>query len=641
MDPSFPRDQCVEAKNIDFTKGQLGATRGGSDTVSLAGGTAFGSGIRTLCRHVPNGDEGEAELWGIDGTGVVKRLRNGTNWADITLVDPIITDWDKVVGVSFNGKLFLFYRSNYNRLHVFDPLLNVVRRVGINPGTASPTVANGGGAGALTGSRYYRCRFLQMNGLICIRKSEPTGISALFSPGGANAAAVVTRPTAPGENETHWELEISTSATGPWSVVAGIDSGAPIDIVRTFYNDTTTTAGIASLEVSDPSGMYTLFPSMRYGISDNNRLMGCGSWDTASEPHESRVWLSPQLGSDDRGDDERWVNQDDLKTRIDTSEKNGGSITSIVGPVNGAFWTCKYRQVWRHLPTGDLKTPYLTRQISTVVGSINHKGSFVAEDVDGAPAGFFTSHRGLYRVGVESLAYMGRDIEDVWQGDDSKGYDGINLSATIPCHALFDGDAAMIYLWVATGTSDYPNTRVRCDVKQATRKDRYGIRGGWAVDTGDGATAYCSAMFANTLGPSMSKDLRPYIGRPDTTVYRCNSDTATTDNGVAFQSYLVSATLVPADRMTSLFSVTGGVIAAKASGSDIRLTLVGDYGANEKVSDISLAAKKAETIVIRKFGASMQSEQGSIQVKLGDAVAIASTWSLQAITIPVSEDGPK
>lgn len=638
-DPNFPSNQCVEALNVDFSTGPVGGTRGGSDDVPLIGGTAFTLGMYSLIRHVSSGEEADAELWGVDGAGLLKRLRNGNQWANVTLDDAITGSYSEVVGVSFNGKLFLFYKSAVNRLHVYDPVLDVVRRVGINPGTAAGSVSQGATAGTLTGARYYRARYLQINGSICVRKSEPTA-AVLATPDGAHTTMKFQLPSLPGERETHWELEMALSSSGPWYCIQGIDFGSPIAIASYIYDDNTTTTALTGFPAADPAGMYTLFPAMRFGITDNNRMMGAGSFLPASEPSESRIWLTPVLGSDDRGDDERWNNQSDLKHRIDTSEKNGGSITSIIGPVNGIFWTMKYRQTWRHTPTNDLITPYLSRQVSFVIGSVSHKASVLAEDVEGAPAGYFLSHRGYYRVGIEGLLYMGRDVEDVWKG--KNGYSKINLSASIVAHATLHTDEAELWVWLATGTNDTPNIRLRCALKQATRRDKYGLRGGWMVDTGDAASAYCSAPFANTVGPSMSKDLKPYIGRSNTKVYKCDSDTATTDNGTAYQSYIVTKSLVPPELSKSTFTITESVITAMASsGNSIRQVLIGDFGIKRTHSDQALDPKKAETIVMRHFGASMISEQGAIQVQLGDIQEMASQWDILSLMIPASRQGPK
>src|SRR5574343_1630376 len=86
--PDFPPNQCVEALNIAFDNGDVGGTRGGCESISLTGGTAFASGIYSSFRFVPSGDESAAELWAVDGTGLVKRCVAGV-WSNVTLDDAI------------------------------------------------------------------------------------------------------------------------------------------------------------------------------------------------------------------------------------------------------------------------------------------------------------------------------------------------------------------------------------------------------------------------------------------------------------------------------------------------------------------------------------------------------------------------
>ena len=636
--PDFPDNQCVEALNVSFDKGDVGGTRGGSEAVATTGGTAFASGIYSEFRFVPSGDETAAELWAVDGAGLVKRCVAGV-WSNVTLDDAVTGNYGEVNAVTFNGKLFLFYKSAQNRLHVYDPRLGVVRRVGLAPSTAGPTVANQG-SGTLTGARYYRVRFLEMNGTTVVRKSEASPASSLFTPSGSGLSARVTQPTPPGERETHWEVEIASSSSGPWYVVAGVDQGSThIALATTTYDDTTVMTALAALATSDPSGMYSLFPAMRFGIEDNNRIVGCGSFLPASEEHESRVWFSPVLGDSDRGDDERWVNQTDRKTRIDTSEKNGGSIVSIVGPVNGVFWTLKYRQIWRHTPTGDTTVPYLSKRITGVIGSVSHRSSILAEDTDGNAAAYIWSHRGPYRLGMDGLLYLGRDIEDITRG--LGAYDGarLNLSATTPVHGLYHSDASEIHWWIPTGSNAVPNLRVRCEIRQALRRDRYGLRGGWRVDTGVVGAALCSTLYADTLSPT-SSNLLPHIGTADTKVLRCDVDGVLDDDGTAFQSYILTKSVVPTEESRSRFALGETVMTADASvGHMLRLTAIGDFGISQSTADVALDPLRAESIVIRRFDAAVLTEQGALQLQLGDPVALASEWHVHGLTVPRTKQG--
>src|SRR6185312_15478579 len=74
---SLPDNQCVEALNVDHFDGLLGRKRGGTTAVTDTGGTAFSSGMQSLFRHIPGNDETAAELWGIDGAPIAKRMTGG------------------------------------------------------------------------------------------------------------------------------------------------------------------------------------------------------------------------------------------------------------------------------------------------------------------------------------------------------------------------------------------------------------------------------------------------------------------------------------------------------------------------------------------------------------------------------------
>jgi len=89
---------------------------------------------------------------------------------------------------------------------------------------AAPTAADGGGAGTVTGQRWYKVAYTAGT-----RRSDLSAALA-HTPGGANAAVVVTKPAAIGP-ETHWELYAAGAATGPFKLIATTVVGT------TTYND--------------------------------------------------------------------------------------------------------------------------------------------------------------------------------------------------------------------------------------------------------------------------------------------------------------------------------------------------------------------------------------------------------------------
>lgn len=638
IDPNFPNNQCCEAMNVDFSDGPLGRRRGGADNVALTGGTAFATAIVQMFTWVPDGDETLAEVWAVDSAGLIKRMAAGTAWADVTLDDAITGSAQDIMFAALNGKLYIAYKSAVDRLHCYDRSLAVprVRRVGINPGTNVPTVANTGGGAYANVARYYRVRFVQMNGAIVVRRSEPTLVSAVFTPSGAGTAARITRPTPPGEGETHWEIDVSLNNSVFYKLVS-VAQGNHVAIATTTFDDSVvTTIYATTLAAPDTLGTYTLPPSAKSIVSDDNRLIMTGHYfDTT---FSSRIWITPVLGSSDQGDDERIVDTLTLKTRIDLNEKDGGAMLGLSESVSGVILGFKYRRLSKLVVTGDNVTPYLVRRVSQVIGALNQDSIVMAEDVAGNPTAYFLSFRGPYRFGINGLEYMGRDIEDQWRGLNGKS--AINLEATTKvCHGKYYANLGQIWWWIATGSSNVPNVKLVLDVHQATLTDRFGVRGGWAIHDGATAVAYCSVMAPNTLGAAMSRDRKPYIGLAGPLIYKCDT-TASDDVGTGYQAYVKTKSLVPASKIGKLFTASETILTAKTSANSIRQTIIKDFEPDGQVADVNLYPKGVETRLTVKIDGGMSSDMGVVQIQLGDQLALsASSWSLDALMVPLAEDG--
>ncbi len=513
----LPENQCADALNVDWSDGWLGRKRRGAVTVATTGGTAFNNAIMSMFRHVPSGNGALAELWAIDDAGLVKRLAGGTTWADVTMDDAIVDNFQHVHAVSFNGKLFLAYNSSVDRLHCWDAGLSVVRRVGLKAMTAGPAISNTGAGAYAAVARYYRVRTIQLYGGsdYVVRRSEPSPASTVFTPSGAGTAARVTQPTPPGERETHWEVEVSLDGV-IWYVLAGQDGLFPsIAIATTTYDDSTVTADYLDLETSEEIGTYFLPPSAKWLSTDNNRILMANAWESGQKT--SRIWYTAVLGSADHGDDERIIMTDAVKGFVDLNEHDGGDITGLAPPMDGVIFAFKYEQIYKGLPTGDAEAPYIFRRVrgSTGTGCIYQKTIVQAENTSGETIIAFLSRIGPYRVSIfGGVEYMGRDMEDVWFA--ANGYPThVNLHADLMnAHGVFHHDLHQIWWFVSTGL-DSPDLKIMVDVRCQTIRDEYGVRGGWARHTGKSCKAICSVMFSNQIGAEMSLDLRPYIGYRD------------------------------------------------------------------------------------------------------------------------------
>jgi hypothetical protein len=503
----LPDNQCVEAMNIDWFRGPLGSKRGGADELDTS--TSGLAEIWSLFRHVPDGNDANAELWAVDNTGVVARNVAGV-WATMTLDDVITDHFQEVSFCTLNGKLYMGYNSAVDRLHAFDPAVNAVRRVGLAAPSTAPTVANTGAGTYAAVLRYYRTRVIQLSGAIVVRKSEPSA-EATFTPSGAGTAARITMAGAPGERETHWEVEVSLDDE-EWFVLAGTEGlFPPIAIGTTTFDDSTVTTTYLTLTTAVEVGFFTVATSVKFLSSDGNRLLMAGAWETGGLT--SRIWNSAVLGSLDQGDDERIISTDAIKGYVDINEKDGGRITALSLPIDGAVYAFKYRQTWRGTPTEDPEAPYIFKKISEAVGCVFFKTLVVAEDDRGNPILGFLSYKGPYRIGIVGLEYVGRDVEDVWFGRYTYTGLAVNLDAgTMVAHGVYHSDNHQIWWWVPQAAASSPNFKIVQDIKHATMRDAFGVRGGWSLHDNISSRAICSTMFANTIGATMSMKLKPYIG---------------------------------------------------------------------------------------------------------------------------------
>ncbi len=230
---SLREGQVAQMRNGDTYRTHLFRKRGGATAPAI--GTAFTGVIGSLIAHFPNNNPASAELWGADdaATPVVSRMAGASTFSSVTLTDNLSAGAGvKMRGASYGGKLFLAYQSAVDRLHVYDPILATVRRVGLAMPAAAPTVANTG-SGTYAGIRYYRVRYLQLSGTTIIRRSEPSA-SVAFTPSGSGSAARITKPAAITEGETHWEIEVSLDNLQFYVLYGQADTvvGAAIAVAR-------------------------------------------------------------------------------------------------------------------------------------------------------------------------------------------------------------------------------------------------------------------------------------------------------------------------------------------------------------------------------------------------------------------------
>lgn len=565
VSPKFPMTQAVSLTNMVHLEGGLGRRRNGCTSL-LPGdtGTVPFNAITAIVRD--NQNEQAPIMWTADFAQTVRYVDPATRvWTTPAIpAAPTVASLPEFNGVSFNGKVFFGYRHTgaVDRLACYDPLLAKIRYVGISAPAAAPTVANTGiGAYAAT-IRYYRQRYLQKNGSTVVRMGEPSA-SVSFTPSGAGTAARITKAATINEDETHWMIEASPDNQSFYELVT-------VAVATTTYDDSAAVSTYANGTLAKIAGTCTVPPNAKYVITDGSRIL-FANW--AEQGLGSRVGWTSAYASQNIGDDERMFVTNTLRPYQDLNPKNGGDITGFE-QIDGVVYVFKAKQIWRGTPTEDLSKPYIWRRITNKIGCVFSKSLTQGEDAAGNPALYFLSHRGPYRLSANGLEYLGRDLEGrLLRADGSPNF---NTGATVISHSTYYDDTAQWWLWVCSGSAGhspatFPDTLFVLQVKRATRKDTYGVRGGWVEFTGDIALTLCSA-----LGPRSGYNGRPWLSIGSSyaglaALYYADAEGVSTDGGTVFSAGAVTRSLIPLGRRVHLGTplVQGRVV----SGSAITLTL--------------------------------------------------------------------
>lgn len=615
-------NELADAVNVDFYRTNFTNKRPGAVSVST-GASTFAGVISWLYRHVPGTSQGAAELWGVDDSSpqVFQYIAGGSSWASITS-GPVANGnpWE-ISAASINGKIILGYKTTVARLKAgIGSGSSLIRYTGL-AASAAPTAADGGGAGAYAAIlRYYRQRYTIQSGGVTIRRSEPSA-SVAFTPSGANLNATVTKAATISESETHWELEVSLDNITFYRIATTV-------VGTTTYADTAVVTTYNTNPLSAATGVYTLQKPYRFVAADENRVLGYSSFTSTDK--QSRIEFSAVIGSLDVGDEERV----DTTTNyfLDLDELDSGIPTGLAGPVNGTFFAFKDRQVWQLSPTGQTSQPYLRRAISKTIGALGFQAIARAEDEQGNPALYWMSHRGPYRWSQNGLEYIGLGIEDLVSGPTTT----LNLAATkVISQVVYYSDRRQVWFWWAVGNSNDPNMLCIYDV----------VKGAWSRTLSSDALAHAraSTMFANTLGATMSSDLKPYIGQYDGNNLLWKAGTGTDDAGTPFQSYVILKT-IEQPGSPGYYCEVGNVVltAIASSGVTITCTVSGNYGVSllSATGTASLTPSFSETrVTVPLLETSLSGDLFAVTYQIGDSSGVANSWTLDQVVIPVTRRG--
>ena len=634
-DPSWAlaANECADAVNMDFFRSRCGTKRPGTfDVTSVLSGTTFTGVLSSFFRHVPGTDPTAAELWGVDdaATPIINRLVNVTTWSAPTLKDaPTGNGWE-FSAASANGLLALAYKSAVNRLHFWDGA--TVRRGGIAATGAAPTVANTGAGAYAAVLRYYRQRSATGNGVVIVRRSEPSAIVS-FTPSGGGTAARITQATPVNEGETHWEVEASTDGVTFYRI-------ATVAIATTTYDDSAATTSYQTNPLSAPTGTYTLQKPYKYVAMDQGRLIGFGSWNTADKQND--LEFSAVVGSLDVSDLERVDTTTNYRLGLD--ENDSGVPTGLKGPVHGQFFAFKDYQIWRLTPTGNVALPYRADAVSKTVGAVENTAIDIGSDQNGDPCIYFMSRRGPFRCviapdGTARLEYIGRNVEPYVMGPTLT----MNLNATkrkaVTCHYH---DRRQVLFWYATESSNDPNAILLYDT----------VKGAWSrVPTTEIiAGVRCAVVFPQLLvSVAASRAERPWIGltsAPHNYLvydYGTYSGQRATDPGLTtYQSTITTRDIEVGGPGMNGEVGDAELMIGRPDGtgnpSTLTVTTVGDFAA---VSDPTMT--KTVTIATLTAGArafARAEESGLSGIRYAHWVVAdsssTSAWTLDTLVIPVT-----
>lgn len=376
----------MEAENLGFSQEGAVVQRFAASTQTITGSLITGT-IDWAGRHVTNA--GAEEIWlAANNAGTAALARKSTTWGPITFSDTVnVSNLRYMQGASLNGKFFMPYDSNINRLHVWDG--TTLRRAGLTF-SPPPTVAQLG-AGAISATRFYRQRYIELSGTTVVRRGEASTAVSLAIVN--RLGWQVTKGAAISEGETHWEVEAASASAGPWYRLA------QVAVATTTYDDTT--AAISTTDPSAAQGEYIPPPSAKYILSDGTRIILGAAWETTAatgqtSPKQNRVWFTPVLGSTDEGDDERIPNTTDQQNWIDIG--NPGPISGLAGPLYGDIYVFKLDSIWKLVPTFDVTTPYRAILVTDAIGAVDQRVIVQAEQGDGIPAIYFSTATGVYRL---------------------------------------------------------------------------------------------------------------------------------------------------------------------------------------------------------------------------------------------------
>lgn len=359
------------------------------------------------------------DLWSFGGSGTALTTPAYQNGSSVTLPDTPAGQF--VSCVAYNGKTFMGYLNNENRLHCWDG--TSIRRVGIGL-VAAATVANTGAGAYAAVLRYYKVQMAILSGSTVIASSELSA-SVSFTPSGAGTAARITKPTTI-DSATHWRVWASSDGTTYYNLSSYTAVGT------TTIDDTSSpTAYLLLSEVAPEAGLFVPPPAALYLATNGERIFMCGGNETATTGETTmtprRVWFTRPLGATDEGDDEAITQTSGSRYYLDIDNEDGSIITGIVSTLDGSVYVSTATSLWKLSDTGTTDAPVRADRVVAISGAWCHQ-AMTTVDAGDASMIYFMAPDGPYRYSpATGVQWLGAD----WAtpSDSTVGLPGANYGA--------------------------------------------------------------------------------------------------------------------------------------------------------------------------------------------------------------------
>jgi len=555
-----PDGYAVSATNVELSAWSAMVPRAGTEALSMTSGPT-GSIYNMFSERTTIGSD---VLWTFSGNPLQVHKWSGA-WTSTAISDtPALgaNNYPQAVACAYNGKVFLAYNSDKNRLHVWDG--SSIRRVGLTAPSA-PTVADTGAGTYAATQRYYKVRMYIVSGSTTVASSELSA-SVSFTPSGGGTAARITKPTTV-DSATHWQVYGSTDDLNYYEI------GPKVAVGTTTADDTTTPSNYSTGTIAPEAGLFVPPPSAKVLATNGERLFMAGSYETSAgsgetTPANRRIWFTRPLGATDAGDDEAITQTTASRYYLDVDNDDGSPISALVSTVDGAIYAFTSSSIWRLIDTGQAESPIRAERVVSGAGATNQNLVTVDTTTNSATI-YFASSDGPYRYSANGgLEYLGADVKTEVTTVGS-------LARWLMQAVGFDPATRRVY-WLYYGGNVNSNGRARVlNPAMMSRVDGQ-LRGGWSID--DYFAAYtgqqfCCAVYNGKL----------HIGNDEPKIY-VRSATATTDNGTSYTATLQSKTWMLGDGSTNWRTEEPYIWKPKAL--SVALTLSPNYGGSTyQISD--------------------------------------------------------